>query len=216
MIYCLFEQSGTFRDAFRRVGFAAECIDIRNDFEKTDHVIDIFQALKDRTFPFDSDTLHDKTTRFFAFFPCTYFSSNNDMIFRGDSAIFRKMSEPDKERYILKRRIQRNYYKTMLYTLVRRCIVYHIPLILENPASQTIKQYLGNPTVSHSRNKYGDYFYKPTCYYFYFCSFNERSMKLQQLYKPKRIQYLKGGNRTVKRSMISQEYADNFIKSILW
>lgn len=216
MIYCLFEQSGTFRDAFKRAGFVAECIDIRNDFGRTDHVIDIFQALTDRTFPFDSDTLHDKTTRFIAFFPCTYFSSNNDMIFRGDSAIFRKMSEPDKERYILKRRIQRNYYKTMLYTLVRRCIVYHIPLILENPASQTIKQYLGTPTVSHSRNKYGDYFYKPTCYYCYNCDFDEKFMRLQKLCEPENIQHLKGGNRTVKRSMISPEYADNFIKGIFW
>lgn len=216
MIYCLFEQSATFRDAFRRAGFVAECIDIRNDFGKTDHVIDIFQALKDRTFPFDSDTLHDKTTRFIAFFPCTYFSSNNDMIFRGDSTIFRKMSDDDKKRYIFKRRIQRHHYKTMLYTLVLRCNVYHIPLILENPVSQTIKQYLGKPAVSHSRNKYGDYFYKPTCYYCYNCDFDERFMKLQQLYTPKRVQHLKGGNKTVKRSMISPEYADNFIKAIFW
>jgi len=216
MIYCLFEQSGTFRDAFRRAGFAAECVDIRNDFGKTDHVIDIFQALQDRSFPFDSDTLHDKTTRFIAFFPCTYFSSNNDMIFRGDSAIFRKMSKSDKERYILKRRLKRDHYKTMLYTLIRRCISYKIPLIIENPASQTIKQYLGMPTVSHSRNKYGDYFYKPTYYFFFFCSFNERIMKIQKFYAPERIQHLKGGNRTAKRSMISPEYADNFIKGILW
>lgn len=216
MIYCLFEQSGTFRDAFRRAGFAAECIDIRNDFGKTDHVIDIFQALINRTFPFDSDTLHDKTTRFIAFFPCTYFSSNNDMIFRGDSAIFRKMSKSDKERYILKRRLKRDHYKIMLYTLIRRCIAYKIPLIIENPVSQTIKQYLGKPTVSHSRNKYGDYFYKPTCYFFFFCSFNERILKIQKLYTLERIQHLKGGNRTVKRSMISPEYADNFIKGILW
>lgn len=216
MIYCLFEQSGTFRDAFRRVGFVAECVDIRNDFGKTDHVIDIFQALTNRTFPFDSDTLHDKTTRFIAFFPCTYFSSNNDMIFRGDSAIFRKMSDIDKNQYIVNRKIRRAYYKTMLYTLVRRCIVYRIPLILENPASQTIKQYLGTPAVSHSRNKFGDYFYKPTYYYVYNCKFDARFMTLQHLYTPERIQHLKGGNRTVKRSMISPEYADNFIKAIFW
>ena len=216
MIYCLFEQSGTFRDAFRRAGFAAECIDIRNDFGKTDHVINLFQALVDRTFPFDSDTLHDKTTRFIAFFPCTYFSSNNDMIFRGNSAIFRKMSESDKKGYIFKRRLKRNHYKIMLFTLICRCKAYKIPLIIENPVSQTIKKYLGTPTVSHSRNKYGDYFYKPTYYYCYNCDFDEKFMRLQKLYEPENIQQLKGGNRTVKRSMISPEYADNFIKAIFW
>ena len=40
--HCFFEQSGTFRDAFRSLGFAAEDYDIRNDFGQTDHVIDLF------------------------------------------------------------------------------------------------------------------------------------------------------------------------------
>lgn len=40
--HCLFEQSGTFRDAFKANGIPSECYDIANDFGKTDHVVDLF------------------------------------------------------------------------------------------------------------------------------------------------------------------------------
>lgn len=45
--HCLFEQSGTFRDAFRKHGIPARCYDIRNDYGKTDVQIDIFQEIRD-------------------------------------------------------------------------------------------------------------------------------------------------------------------------
>lgn len=44
-IWCLFEQSGTFKNEFKKFGFEAYDVDILNDFQQTDYVADIFQSL---------------------------------------------------------------------------------------------------------------------------------------------------------------------------
>ena len=44
-VHCFFEQSGTFRDEFRKMGIPAEDYDINNDFDKTDHVMDLFAEI---------------------------------------------------------------------------------------------------------------------------------------------------------------------------
>lgn len=41
-VHCFFEQSGTFRDEFRKLGIPAEDYDIDNSYGNTDHVIDLF------------------------------------------------------------------------------------------------------------------------------------------------------------------------------
>ena len=35
--HCFFEQSGTFRDAFKKLGIQAEDYDIQNEYGKTDN-----------------------------------------------------------------------------------------------------------------------------------------------------------------------------------
>ena len=40
--HCLFEQSGTFKNVFRKLGIEAYDYDIRDDFGETDFVIDLF------------------------------------------------------------------------------------------------------------------------------------------------------------------------------
>lgn len=44
--HCLFEQSGTFKNEFKRLGVNAFDYDIRNDFGQTDHVIDLFGEIE--------------------------------------------------------------------------------------------------------------------------------------------------------------------------
>lgn len=44
-VYCLFEQSGTFKKAFQRHNIWAQDYDIQNQFNETDHVIDIFDHI---------------------------------------------------------------------------------------------------------------------------------------------------------------------------
>lgn len=45
-VYCLFEQSGTFKNEFKKLGYEAEDYDIQNEFGETDHVIDLFAEIE--------------------------------------------------------------------------------------------------------------------------------------------------------------------------
>jgi hypothetical protein len=48
-VYCLFEQSGTFKNEFRKLGIDAVDYDIANDFGETDKVIDLFAEIRGGT-----------------------------------------------------------------------------------------------------------------------------------------------------------------------
>lgn len=41
-VHCFFEQSGTFKNEFIKLGIPAEDYDIQNNFGQTDHVVDLF------------------------------------------------------------------------------------------------------------------------------------------------------------------------------
>lgn len=41
-VWCLFEQSGTFKNAFKELGYKAYDCDILNDFNQTDFQVDLF------------------------------------------------------------------------------------------------------------------------------------------------------------------------------
>lgn len=43
--HCLFEQSGTFKNEFKKLGFNAFDYDILNDFGETDFKIDLFNEI---------------------------------------------------------------------------------------------------------------------------------------------------------------------------
>lgn len=43
--HCLFEQSGTFKNQFKKLGFDAYDYDILNDFNETDYVIDLYAEI---------------------------------------------------------------------------------------------------------------------------------------------------------------------------
>lgn len=44
--HCLFEQSGTFKNEFKKLGVNAFDYDIRNDFGQTDHITDLFAEIE--------------------------------------------------------------------------------------------------------------------------------------------------------------------------
>lgn len=47
MIYhCFFEQSGTFKNEFKKLGYKAYDYDILNDFGETDYVIDLYKEIE--------------------------------------------------------------------------------------------------------------------------------------------------------------------------
>lgn len=46
MAHCFFEQSGTFKNEFIKLGIPAADYDIQNNFGQTDHVIDLFAEIE--------------------------------------------------------------------------------------------------------------------------------------------------------------------------
>lgn len=48
-VYCLFEQSGTFKNEFKKLGYDASDWDIQDNFGETDHVIDLFNEIRGGT-----------------------------------------------------------------------------------------------------------------------------------------------------------------------
>jgi hypothetical protein len=44
-VHCLFEQSGTFKNEFEKLGIKAYDYDILNDFNQTDFQIDLFKEI---------------------------------------------------------------------------------------------------------------------------------------------------------------------------
>ncbi len=45
VIHCLFEQSGTFKNEFKKLGYEAYDYDIQNEFGETDNVVDLFSEI---------------------------------------------------------------------------------------------------------------------------------------------------------------------------
>lgn len=45
-VHCFFEQSGTFKNEFRKLGIEAEDYDIQDNFGQTDHVTDLFSEIE--------------------------------------------------------------------------------------------------------------------------------------------------------------------------
>ena len=71
-VHCFFEQSGTFKKEFIKMGIPAEDYDIQNNFGETDHVIDLFGEI-DREYNYltrqdktrQDKTRQDKCVRFY-------------------------------------------------------------------------------------------------------------------------------------------------------
>lgn len=44
-VHCMFEQSGTFKNEFKKLGYKAYDYDIQNSFNETDYVTDLFAEI---------------------------------------------------------------------------------------------------------------------------------------------------------------------------
>lgn len=84
-VYCLFEQSGTFKNEFKKLGIPAEDFDILDEFGETDHVVDLFSEI-DKAYDGEPSLFDEigETDLVFAFFPCTRFEAKIPLDFRGE------------------------------------------------------------------------------------------------------------------------------------
>lgn len=101
--HCLFEQSGTFKNEFKKLGIEAYDYDILNNFGETDYVVDLFQEIENgyegKPSIFDNIRKDDITM---AFFPCTRFEDQIQMGFRGTMHQLKNWSSVKKIEYSMK------------------------------------------------------------------------------------------------------------------
>lgn len=218
-VYCFFEQSGTFKNEFIKLGIPAEDYDIQNNFGETDHNIDLFgeieKAYGGGQSIFDNITKDDLII---AFFPCIYFDCLSQMSFGWYHHNYSKLRTKEKADAILKRSANREKFFRLCVMMFAVAEMKGLRLIMENPWSmQTFLKanFIFPPAlVDNDRSKRGDFYKKPTAYWFMNCkpTYGE---SYQHLHKPKRIvdqPHEKGGGLcSEKRSMISPDYARNFI-----
>lgn len=153
-----------------------------------------------------------------AFFPCTYFEVAQQV----DFACLRNgtTDKPLHER--IERALQRLKNRTLLHSLLYKltyvCDKRNLRLIIENPATApnyliSGQNFLPPTIIDNNRMNRGDYFKKPTAYWYFNCkpTYGE---SWQNDKKQRKIRESKNHNKSEsmeERSMISPDYARNFI-----
>lgn len=222
--HCFFEQSGTFKNEFKKLGYEAYDYDILNDFGETDFVIDLFneieKAYDNKPSIFDNVSKDDMIL---AFFPCVRFEDQIQMCFRGTAFQCKNMDDEQKLEYDLKLHDELTHLYNLVTKLAIVCIRREIPLIIENPYSTThyLVKYWAIPytILDDDRSKNGDYYKKPTQYWFINCEpKNNFIFEPLEFVKTKIIAKQKSENgvdKTVLRSMIHPQYASRFIREFI-
>ena len=153
-----------------------------------------------------------------AFFPCIYFCENNELYFTGKHMNLSRLDTKLKIETILQRSRNRQFMYELCLKLFCVCDVRNIRLIVENPYSYA--HYLVNNfpykavLIDRNRSFRGDFFNKPTQYWFLNCEPTHGCTKqLPSMHK--RIASgrpgIQGGICSEDRSLISPDYARNFI-----
>lgn len=222
--FCLFEQSGTFKNEFKKLGVYAEDYDILNDFGETDHVTDLFaeidKAYEGQPSLFDEIGACDLVL---AFFPCTRFEAQIQMAFAGVKHGSEHSTDTQRLEYSMK--LHEELHR--LYMLI--CKLFVIAnrggwrMIVENPATQphylTTYFPIKPALIDRDRTKNGDFYKKPTQYWFVNCE-PEQNMFLEALEHVKaenieRQTWQAGISRAVRRSLMHPQYARRFIKAYI-
>ena len=221
-VHLMFEQSGTFKKEFKKLGYEAYDYDIQNEFNETDYVIDLFREIENA---YDNKpSIFDKITSddlIMAFFPCIYFETIQQLFFALIKNDFRNKPMTYKINYAIDRLDKRTLFHKMLYKLTYIVYDRKLRLIIENPATTpnyliTGQNFMPPTFIDKNRRLRGDYFVKPTAYWFINCektngeSFSRPKIK-KTINKIKGNKKGMGGVCSKERSMISPDYARNFI-----
>lgn len=218
-VHCLFEQSGTFKNEFKKLGYHAEDYDILNDFGETDNVVDLFAEIENayagEQSIFDNFSPDDLIL---AFFPCTRFQDAISMFYRGDGFQMRNWSNKQKLKYVYKLHQELNLFYELFYKMYCYCLDKGLRLIVENPYAEThyLVRYfpIKASLIDSDRRQRGDYYKKPTQYWFVNCK-PENKMLCEATYSQKETKRIDCVHNKVERSMISKEYANRFIREFL-
>lgn len=218
-VHCFFEQSGTFKNEFIKLGIPAEDYDIQNHFAQTDHVIDLFseieKAYDGKESVFDEIKSYDLIM---AFFPCIYFCCLSQMSMSWECHSYKRKTIRERTELILERANNSLAFYTLAIKMLTVAKERGLRLVMENPYS--MQTYLnGNfvvppAVIDYDRSMRGDYFKKTTAYWFINCEPTDghTMMKNKNI---KKVLETKGSDKagicSEERSMISPLYAHNFI-----
>jgi hypothetical protein len=219
VFHCFFEQSGTFKNEFKKLGYEAYDYDIQNEFNQTDYFIDLFKEIKkgynNEPSIFDNITKNDYIL---AFFPCIRFEDQIQMAFRGTQYQMKKWSNEQKLEYDLKLHKELSQMYELVTKLAIVCIRKNIPLIIENPYSTThyLTKYWAIPStvIDKDRTVRGDYYEKPTQYWFINCK-PKYNMILEAYTWNKKKKTISTTSNKTERSLIAPEYANRFIREFI-
>lgn len=219
-VHLFFEQSGTFKNEFIKLGIPAEDYDIQNNFGQTDHVIDLFAEIENAygggISVFDNITKEDLIM---AFFPCIYFCATSQMAFFWTCVNYRNKSMKEKTDLILQRAKDREYFFSLAVKMLAVAEIRGLRLVMENPWSEQTylkANFVMPPSlVDMDRTKRGDVYKKPTAYWFVNCEPTHGQSFQRPKTQIKTIMSSRGssvaGVCSEERSMISPDYARNFI-----
>ena len=230
--HCLFEQSGTFKNEFKKLGYEAYDYDIQNEFGETDYVIDLFEEINGgydgKPSVFDNISKDDLIL---AFFPCVRFENQIMLWFRGQSHSQRDWSIEKKMQFDMDLLDEVSQMYKLVNKLFILCMRKGLRLVMENPYSEEhfLRRYwcYSPAVIDRDRRDSGDYFKKPTQYWFLNCepqnnlifepiSYNAIECK-DAIRTMTKEHYVKTGsdNKKTARSMIHPQYANRFIRQYL-
>lgn len=195
----MFEQSGTFKNEFKKLGIEA--------YEGWESIFDRVGG---------EDII-------MAFFPCTRFEAKIPLSFRGESYQQKKWTDLQKLQYSMKLHSELHMLYERLCQLVVVAERKGLKMVIENPYTQP--HYLTTywcikPTViDKNRTDNGDYFKKPTQFFFINLQPSQNLVFEPLEYtETKTISKVSGTDKTTRqteRSMMHPQYARRFIKQYI-
>ena len=218
--YCLFEQSGTFKRAFQKLGIQAADYDILNDFGETDCQVDLFseicKAYDGGGSIFDKIATDDIVL---AFFPCTRFEVQIIMDFKGVRNGLQGWDDVKKLENNLKKHKELSEYYELITMMAIVALRKGIKMVIENPYSTQhyLTRYwsLEPKVIDNDRRKNGDFFAKPTQYWFINCDPKEHLLMDKEYIIQNKAKQITNTSNKVDRSMIALEYAERFIRQYI-
>lgn len=172
-VHCFFEQSGTFKNEFKKLGYEAFDYDIQDNFCETDYKIDLFSEI-DNAYNYKSSIFDIITNKdlIIAFYPCIYFCQMSQFAQSLNYINYRSLTPADACNKIIERQNKRNEYLVRLTKFVKVCFDKNIRMIFENPITDSFLNhyFLKPPTIRDmNRMRRGDYYVKPTGFWFWNC-----------------------------------------------
>lgn len=217
-VHCLFEQSGTFKNAFKKLGYKAFDYDI-NKTVNVDFMTNLFCQISWENTKGKQSVFNDisKGDLVLAFFPCTYFSDQSQLLSRGDNFGQKEWSIEKKLEYSMQQMQNRQKYYANLCNLCLIAIKKGFKLIIENPYGRVnfLKQFfpIKPGLIIKDRRTMGDFYKKPTQFFFVNCEpeFKLHGECFSTMESKRTIERTHG----FERSIISPAFAENFIKTYI-